>query len=361
MTATAAKPRVFGAGLFALDLVISADSEAPVRAWAGGTCGNVLTILSYLGWEAFPIARMNGDAASQRVKADMKKWGVKLDHASCAPPAHTPIIIQEIRRQKDGMPTHRFIWSCPHCGQRLPSFKPVTIEAVEAVAPDLENCSVFFMDRLSRSTLMLAEKAAEEGAVVFFEPSGKGDPKLFAEAMNLAHVVKYADQRFPELRGAVEDSSSILLEVQTLGSKGLQYRHKLGRGLSGWRKVGAVQAPMLIDTCGAGDWCTAGLIAHAAGGGLEGLRKGGVVGIQSALSHGQAMAAWNCGFEGARGGMYAMDRNIFQSQVSALLAGKPEPAQPGKARITKSKAVACPACPTHVVRALKTSKNAHPN
>ena len=28
------------------------------RYWAGGTCGNVLTVLSYLGWHASPIARL---------------------------------------------------------------------------------------------------------------------------------------------------------------------------------------------------------------------------------------------------------------------------------------------------------------
>jgi fructokinase len=346
MSPARSKPRVFGAGLFALDLVVSADAETPVHAWAGGTSGNVLTILSYLGWEAYPIARMNGDSASQRVKADMKKWGVKLDFASCAPTAHTPIIIQEIRRLKNGAPSHRFIWSCPQCGERLPSFKPVTTEAVEEVAQEMEGVSVFFMDRLARSTLMLAASAAEKGAVVFFEPSGKGDPKLFAEAMRIAHIVKYADQRFSEMPEAMSDKSSVLLEIQTLGSEGLQFRHKLGRGVSNWRHIAPFTAPALIDTCGSGDWCTAGIIAHCAEGGLEGLRKGGVLSIQSALSHGQAMAAWNCGFEGARGGMYAVDRTTFHAQITALVKGKPEVLSVGKPKASPPRGtVPCPACP----------------
>jgi sugar/nucleoside kinase (ribokinase family) len=108
MTMSEQRPRVFGTGLIALDLVLSADPAAPVRSWAGGTCGNVLSILAYLGWDAFPIARLNSDSASQRVKADMKRWGVKLDFASCPPTTHTPIIIQEIRRGRNGAPTHRF-------------------------------------------------------------------------------------------------------------------------------------------------------------------------------------------------------------------------------------------------------------
>jgi fructokinase len=141
------RPKVFGAGLIALDLVISSDPQSPVRSWAGGTCGNVLSILAYLGWEAYPIARLNGDPASIRVLADMQRWGVHLDYASCTPTAHTPIIIQEIRRDRDGRPKHRFSWSCPRCGQWLPGFKAVTIEAAEEVGPALTDASVFFLDR----------------------------------------------------------------------------------------------------------------------------------------------------------------------------------------------------------------------
>src|SRR4051794_7137720 len=70
------RSRVYGAGLIALDIVITPDDRA-ARTYAGGTCGNVLTILSYLGWESFPIARLNGDAVSARVLADLHRWNVR--------------------------------------------------------------------------------------------------------------------------------------------------------------------------------------------------------------------------------------------------------------------------------------------
>ena len=114
---TVTPPKVFGTGLIALDLVIGPDPETPVHSWAGGTCGNVLSILAYLGWDAYPIARMNGDVASERVCADMKRWGVHLDWAACAPTTHTPMIVQQIRRSRDGRSDHRFSWSCPRCGK----------------------------------------------------------------------------------------------------------------------------------------------------------------------------------------------------------------------------------------------------
>ena len=199
MTAQRAeRPAVFGTGLIALDMVMSANSSQPVRSWTGGTCGNVLSILSYLGWDAYPIARLNGDAASLRVKADLQRWGVHLDYAACAPTCATPIIIQEIRKGKNGVPKHRFSWSCPRCGSWLPGFKPVTARCIEPIVEGMKAPHVFFMDRLSRSSLSLAAAAAKRGAVVVFEPSSKSDQRFFEEALRLAHIVKYADQRLAE-------------------------------------------------------------------------------------------------------------------------------------------------------------------
>ena len=134
-----------------------------------------------------------------------RSWGVRLDFASCEPTAHTPIIIQEIKRDRDGKPKHHFSWSCPKCGEWLPSYKPVTTAAVDVVTPALENASVFFLDRLSRAALSLAKSAADRDAIIVFEPSGKGTDKLMAEAIRLAHVVKYADQRLAGVQGLIAE------------------------------------------------------------------------------------------------------------------------------------------------------------
>ena len=345
---TVNRPKVFGTGLIALDLVIGPDPESPIRAWAGGTCGNVLSILAYLGWDAYPVARMNDDLASEHVRADMKRWGVHVDWANCVPTTHTPMIVQQIRRRRDGRTDHRFSWSCPHCGKWLPAFKAITVDAVERVKLALAGASVFFMDRLSRGTLALAAEASARGAVVVFEPSGKSTDKLTAEALALAHVVKYADHRLSNVPGVMGSDSAVLLEVQTLGHRGLKYRHRLGRGVSSWIHLKAIPAARLADTCGAGDWCTAGLITKATAGGQEGFRRTGARGVRSALRYGQALAAWNCGFEGARGGMYAISRRVFESQISSLLNGRVDSIANTPVKSTANQAITCPACPIGV-------------
>ena len=342
---TVTRPKVFGTGLIALDLVVGPDPETPVRSWAGGTCGNVLSILAYLGWDAYPIARMNDDVASDRVRADMKRWGVHLDWANCAPSTHTPMIVQEIRRRRDGRTDHRFSWSCPHCGKLLPPFKAITVDAAERTKPSLFDASVFFLDRLSRGTLALAAEASARGALVVFEPSSKSTDKHMAEAVTLAHVVKYADHRLTGVPGVTGCDSAVLLEVQTLGDRGLKYRHWLGRGVSRWMYLKAIPAPRLVDTCGAGDWCTAGLIAKVAVRGQEGIPRAGARGVRAALQYGQALAAWNCGFEGARGGMYAVSRQAFQKQITGLLNGRLDGITNAASGNAPTQVVTCPACP----------------
>ncbi len=37
--------------------------------------------------------------------------------------------------------------------------------------------------------------------------------------------------------------------------------------------------------------------------------------LTRAFRYGQALAAWNCGFEGARGGMYASTKSSFERQI----------------------------------------------
>lgn len=180
---------------------------------------------------------------------------------------------------------------------------------------------------------------------MIFEPTGKGQNKLFAEAIQLAHVIKYADQRLASLDVDVKSGSALRVEIQTLGDRGLRYRHRFARKWSDWLHLAAIDAPRLKDSCGAGDWCTAGLIAKIATHGQHGLQECGAKGLRAALHYGQALAAWNCGFEGARGGMYAVARSAFDKQIAELLAGElavlPEPTESSETE----NIVARPACP----------------
>ncbi|MBI3373765.1 MAG: carbohydrate kinase [Betaproteobacteria bacterium] len=351
----ARRPSVYGIGFLALDVVRSALRKTSVNAYAGGTCGNVLAVLAYLGWGAYPIARLNGDPASERVKTDLRNVGVMLELAECAPTVSTPVVLQIIRRSANGISPHRFEWACPECGNALPRFKPVPARAVPKIAARMIDPSVFFIDRISRSSLELAKIARERGALVYLEPSEIADPRLFGEALRVAHVVKYSNDRLRSL-GHDARMSGILLEIQTLGSQGLVYRSRLARNPA-WVHLPAVPAPILRDACGAGDWCSAGVIARLGSAGLDGLYGAEQGDVADALRYGQTLAAWNCRFEGARGGMYRVKRSIFVRQVRAMLGGVTAlrvrvSGESGTVRTSLVPGVACPACPSRPPRAL---------
>jgi sugar/nucleoside kinase (ribokinase family) len=346
-------PSVVGTGLVALDVVLSADqdSNGSLQCFAGGTCGNVLTILGYLGWKASPVGRLSPGPAAERVLADLRHWKVSSDFLSVDADGSTPIIIQRIGRRATGQPYHSFSWRCPACGAHLPGYKPVLATVAQHLAERLPAAQVFFFDRVSRGSLHLAKKTSENGAVVVFEPSGIGDPGLFREAWALAHVVKYSHERLRDIADLdlkPSEREGVLLEIETLGEEGLRYRSRLPKNPSrGWNSLPVFPVPDLKDAAGAGDWCTAGLLNKLARGGLTALKKATSETLREAFQYGQALAAWNCGFEGARGGMYEVDLATFHRQVDRILeGGEFEPLSLDKQdpELAQLLARLCPAC-----------------
>jgi sugar/nucleoside kinase (ribokinase family) len=356
-------PSAFGTGFVTLDVILKDGSPQDAVVATGGTCGNVLAILSYLGWDAFPIMRLGNDAASQIIREDLAGWGVSLDFATLQPSAGTPIIVETIRKNRRGEPVHRFSFTCPKCRAWFPSFRPITIEAahevvnaVEVAVPSASPPRVFFFDRVSRGALVLAQMFAAMGALIVFEPSGIGDPKLFAEAIALSHVLKYSRERIPELASRRVGARMLLLEIETCGAEGLRYRSPRFTSAD-WRVLNAVQAPWLTDTAGAGDWCTAGLLVRLAANGVAGLEAARPAEVDEALRFGQAAAAIACGYEGARGAMYVLPRVAFERQATLLLDGKWSPGRQSTTRVrllstrfTPGRGAICPSCSAPLAR-----------
>lgn len=321
------KPTIVGTGLISLDWILGPDGSKARRLYAGGTCGNVLIIMSYLGWNSYPVARMNGDKASKLVLRDMMRWRVKTNCATAKPGSNTPIIVQRLQKGENGEVSHRFSWKCPNCGAWLPSYSAVPAVAAQTIAEVVKSPRVFFFDRVSRGAINLAKHYASEGALVVFEPSGISNPRLFNEALGCAHVVKYSEQRFDNIEG-INSVQGRVLEIQTRGANGLRYRW-IGRKAvrKRWTPFAALPATGLKDTSGAGDWCCAGVIHRLGSGGLAGFQAATETEIQAALRFGQAMAAWNCKFNGPRAGMYQSSKRTFKVTLRKLFSGHDAPAE----------------------------------
>lgn len=342
------RPTVVGAGLVALDVIIDHSSNNPEPSYfAGGTCGNVLTVLSFLGWDAKPIARLKTDASAELLLGDLSRWGVDLKYLFQESDGSTPVIIQNIRKTKDGTRTHSFSLRCPCCSAYLPGYKSILGKVADQISEELPAHQVFFFDRVSRGTLNLARASAESGAVIAFEPSGIGEPKLFREAWSIANIVKYSNERLrdiADLNLKRSDSESLLLEIETLGTEGLRFRSKFA-SQRGWKSLKSIPVAKFRDAAGSGDWCTAGILQKLSKGGIKGLKKTSADQLEEALRYGQALATWNCSFDAARGGMYQVSRQLLDRQVKQLLSGKSIQIQDETVEApAKELSELCPAC-----------------
>jgi sugar/nucleoside kinase (ribokinase family) len=335
------KSRLVAAGFCALDIVFGLEDPAP-KFYAGGTCGNVVAGLAFLGWDATPVARLGQDVAGEVVRQDLDRWGVDTSLLGLGPSGATPIVLEKIQLSKSGVPKHRFLWNCPDCGSYFPPFRPVLRAQVEDLKKKLEPPEIFYADRVSRSTVELAKHFREEGSLIYFEPSAAGDPKLFHEMLQLCDVLKYSAQRARSFSELLRDHKAYL-EIETLGEDGLRFRTR--RAFASWHPVAAYEV-RIKDTAGSGDWTSVGFISEMLVDGKKALEKCTKQNVSSCLERAQAIAALNCQFEGARGGMYQLSKTRFAESVTALEANKP--GDPKQRRISLiqqlSTASVCPSC-----------------
>lgn len=318
-------PICAGTGLLALDLVINKDKKTEPKLCAGGSCGNVLAILSYLGWEAYPIARLTKDAAAEEIRNDLNHFNVKLDLVESDASGSTPIIIEQISAKQDGTPTHSFRLVCPNCGIHFPRYKPILVQKSRQLTGKLPEIKTFYFDKLSAGAIELARIMRERGALVVFEPSSIGNKSLFERALSVCHVFKYAGDRLGHVKELAEELIPIL-QIETLGIQGLKYRLKVrNKQQKRWEVMPAFKVDSLRDAAGCGDWCTAGIIHLLGRHGSAKLESALKNEIDDALQFGQALAALNCYFEGARGGMYALTKEELKQAVEEIMQGnKPE-------------------------------------
>lgn len=304
-----------GTGFIALDII---EGKTHTFNAVGGSCGNVMKILAWLGWSSLPSGRIGKDAAGDYIVEEYKQLGLNTDNLIRDERVFTPIVIQRYRETANGDRTHRFSLSCPDCGGWLPRFRPMTINQAAIILDSDIAPKIFYFDRVTPASLRLAKWAKDLGALVFFEPSSIGDEASFLYAVDICHVMKYSHDclgHVPDLAAAM----SPRLVIETKGEDGLRMRWR-GR----WSSLPAFRTPVFEDAAGSGDWCSAGFLHCVGTRGADGFANLKKTDIDHALKFGQALATLNCRFEGARGLMTHLDhRNANRALRSLVEKGEP--------------------------------------
>ena len=298
-------PRLLASGLVALDVLRRDGSERAVAFRAGGTAGNVASILGALGWSSMAAGPADSSLAFRLLLDDLRECGVEYYVTTRAA---VPVIVQELCDQ-----AHHFSFDCTICGRPLPRFKRPVLEADARLRAWSRHADVFFADRLSDDVIELARNAHASGTFVVYEPSDANDAPWAKEMLAIAGMVKCSSERAPKL-GWLQDEGEYL-DVHTMGSEGLRWRWS-AIGVGEWQVLPAVPAERVVDTCGAGDWLTSGILF-----GLReystGLERGARRCVEQVMRSAQTLAAWSVGFAGARGALYEQGPAVARQVLGA--------------------------------------------
>lgn len=323
------RPSIVCAGYMPLDVIRTTSRTVARRA--GGTAANVAAILAFLGWDAVVAGQAGPDPAGDELVEDLRNVGVDVGQVTRPHNAQTARLVHEVRPEG-----HFYRYGCTECGARFPRSRPLTHEGAQKCADAHPTPSVYFFDRANPGTLLLAERYARAGSVVVFEPSVPANAELLGRAAAVAHLIKHSDDRSV---GGLDDLHVVprsgQLRIVTHGAEGLELRVGAARA----RRFPAL-ATLAVDTGGAGDWTTAGILSAAVS--RDGIHRDR---LDEALRFGQALAALNCAVVGARG-LMGMTRAAARRRARRVLregglTGAPRlPATPEPARPSGL----CPSC-----------------
>lgn len=230
--------------------------ETVVTECVGNTCGNVATILPYLGVQTFPIGHFDLSEQGLQIKNDLQRYGADIRFVENSENGGTTLLRCTHKRDKmTGEHTTSFRATSP--GSRFPKRRfihvsgeaPAFMESLDFV-PD-----VFFFDAAEAGLRYLAGELRKRGTLVYFEPESDADRKKFLKAIDVSDIVKFSHEKVSDL-SFVEQYHNKLF-IRTLGAEGLEF-NLCGQG---WVRVASFPNDNVVDWEGAGDWTTSQFIA----------------------------------------------------------------------------------------------------
>jgi len=305
-----------GSGFITLDILdIPGNISYPV--YSGGSFSNVMCNLAFLGWKSMPIARIGSDLAADLIIEDMARCGVDTKSLLLDKSIKTPLLVQ--RQISNKSQDHRFISRCPKCSSFFPSYTSVKVKSIESESEKIKDSSVYYFDRASPGAIKGAEIAKASGGIVVFEPSSFNNHTQLLRSVHVADIIKYSSERSKGI--GIDELNAEKIYIETHGSAGLRYKLPRNTDASAdWHWVRPYSNSTVVDSSGAGDWTTAGMIHFLSVMASKDTHIDFKC-IENALMFGQALATLNCSFYGARGIMYNMAAEQVILSAHTLAAG----------------------------------------
>ena len=285
-----------GAGTFPLDNLQEKIGKNVniIYQHVGGTAGNVMTILAWMGWHTLPAARLDDSEVGFQLKADMEAYGCDTRLVSNAPDGGTTILDIIHKTGRDGKPKTAYMAHSPR-GGRFVNHRFWTLKQAQELFDSLEEMpDVFFFDRCAPGNILLAQLFHERGVLVYYEPNEPVD-RNFLRAVAASDIVKFSNERHPDV--SFTEGFTDKLFIQTLNQEGLRYRLRGGE----WKQLIPVSNPNAIDGEGAGDWTSSTLIDALGKRGLPRIADIQASVLEECLMEAQKVASESVTYIGAKG------------------------------------------------------------
>ena len=297
---------ILGTGIFNYDIISVRDypqgyqrnrifTEKLVKEEAGGTCGNIMCMLAYMGWKTYPLAQLDNSEEGMKMTESLKGFGCDCRFVSNTEDGGTTLLTIKHGLDTEGNKQTRVMHGSPG-GSRFPRRRflrlrdqaPEFLEKLDFV-PD-----VFFFDDPAAGHRYMAKELKAKGSLVFFEPE-KCDEKARLNSIKVSDVVKFSDENVPDV--SFTDVFKDKLFIQTLGAEGLRFNLKD----QGWVSLPPVENDNVADWDGAGDWTTSAFLDALSKADALSIDKMTVEIVKDALEKAQAVASKSVSYIGSKG------------------------------------------------------------
>lgn len=262
------KKTVIGSGVYILDTIVVREypewpklrpfTEHTVLEEVGGTCGNVMCILSWLGWKTTPQVSLDDSDEGLKMAHDLARYGCDCRYVTNTPEGGTTLLRCTHKKDAEGRKSIAFRAGSPG-GSRFPKHHylrardeaPAFLEGLE------EAPGVYFFDDPAAGHRLIARTLRARGSLVYFEPSAiKTNADL--DAVSASDIIKFSGENVPDT--SFSDRFDDKLFIQTLGADGLRFRLRGGS----WIQLPPAECVDVVDWEGAGDWTTSAFLAKLA-------------------------------------------------------------------------------------------------
>ena len=304
--------KILTAGIYFLDTIVVRDypegpqkqrtfNETIALEEVGGTCGNVATILSWLGQDVYPIAHFDESAEGHKLSADLAHYGCDCRFVRNDSDGGTSTLRCTHKLNPDG--SHKVTFRAGSPGSRFPKhrFLRARDEAPEFINQLDFKPDVFFFDDPAAGHRVLAKALRAKGTLIYFEPA-RVESNADMDSIAASDIIKFSGENIPDT-SFIEQFDNKLF-IQTMGADGIRF--KLGE--ADWVKLPPVLNDNFVDYEGAGDWTTSAFINYLCKKGVLSVAQMDIQLVREALEEAQVYASKSVSYLGSKGMIHDIEK-----------------------------------------------------